>query len=150
MEEDKAGPKKRNRLTPSQLEVLNNVFANTCFPSAEVREILGKQLNMTSRAVQVWFQNKRQAHRAKASTKTPDLVYPGKIKATMKSVYLQNQLMYGQSVYPEQQYYHYPYEFVNAPVLLPQYVAAFPEMDQKPCNPLSIASLIHDEDESHR
>ncbi|CDH58597.1 predicted protein [Lichtheimia corymbifera JMRC:FSU:9682] len=56
---------KRKRASPSQLAVLNQVFNQTYFPSTELRNELGKQLGMNPRTVQIWFQNKRQALRAR-------------------------------------------------------------------------------------
>ncbi|KAI7882652.1 hypothetical protein K492DRAFT_193322 [Lichtheimia hyalospora FSU 10163] len=56
---------KRKRASPSQLAVLNRVFNQTYFPSTELRNELGKQLDMNPRTVQIWFQNKRQALRAR-------------------------------------------------------------------------------------
>ncbi|KAL0095835.1 homeobox domain-containing protein, partial [Phycomyces blakesleeanus] len=54
---------KRKRASPSQLSVLNRVFNQTYFPSTELRIELGKQLGMSPRTVQIWFQNKRQSAR---------------------------------------------------------------------------------------
>ncbi|KAJ1993022.1 Short stature homeobox protein 2 [Coemansia spiralis] len=54
---------KRKRASPQQLEVLNKVFASTSFPSTEMRNKLARELGMTPRTVQIWFQNKRQASR---------------------------------------------------------------------------------------
>lgn len=45
---------KRRRADPSQLRVLNEVYARTAFPSTEERADLGRQLNMTPRQVQIW------------------------------------------------------------------------------------------------
>ncbi|KAG2229986.1 hypothetical protein BDF21DRAFT_428535 [Thamnidium elegans] len=55
---------KRKRASPSQLLVLNRVFQTTFFPSTELRIQLGKQLGMSPRTVQIWFQNKRQSMRS--------------------------------------------------------------------------------------
>ncbi|KAG8862482.1 hypothetical protein FRB96_001553 [Tulasnella sp. 330] len=55
---------KRRRADPSQLRVLNEVYARTAFPSTEERADLGRQLNMTPRQVQIWFQNRRQNAKA--------------------------------------------------------------------------------------
>ena len=54
---------KRKRASPQQLGLLNNIFEKTFFPSTELRNALGKELAMTSRTVQIWFQNRRQAWR---------------------------------------------------------------------------------------
>lgn len=56
---------KRKRASPNQLMVLNRIFSQTYFPSTEIRIELGKQLGMSPRTVQIWFQNKRQALRAR-------------------------------------------------------------------------------------
>ncbi|KAI8065356.1 uncharacterized protein B0P05DRAFT_554016 [Gilbertella persicaria] len=56
---------KRKRASPSQLTVLNCIFEQTFFPSTELRIELGKQLGMSPRTVQIWFQNKRQSIRTK-------------------------------------------------------------------------------------
>ncbi|KAJ8658994.1 hypothetical protein O0I10_005376 [Lichtheimia ornata] len=56
---------KRKRASPAQLSVLNHVFSQTYFPSTELRIELGKQLGMSPRAVQIWFQNKRQSLRTR-------------------------------------------------------------------------------------
>ncbi|CAO0801502.1 unnamed protein product [Mucor circinelloides] len=56
---------KRKRASPSQLSVLNRVFEQTFFPSTELRMELGKQLGMSPRTVQIWFQNKRQSIRTR-------------------------------------------------------------------------------------
>ncbi|KAJ3038061.1 hypothetical protein HDV00_001021 [Rhizophlyctis rosea] len=59
---------KRRRATPQQLLVLNQVFKQTFFPSTDLRLRLARQLNMTPRAVQIWFQNKRQGWRTRHGT----------------------------------------------------------------------------------
>ncbi|KAJ3156852.1 hypothetical protein HK101_001460, partial [Irineochytrium annulatum] len=51
---------KRRRASASQVRMLNAVFETTCFPSTEQRNRLAHELGMTPRAVQIWFQNKRQ------------------------------------------------------------------------------------------
>jgi hypothetical protein len=52
-------PKKRQRTSPSQLEVLEKVYQQEKLPSSELRKELAVKLKMTPRRVQVWFQNKR-------------------------------------------------------------------------------------------
>ncbi|KAJ2745453.1 hypothetical protein GGI20_002160 [Coemansia sp. BCRC 34301] len=54
---------KRKRANAHQLDVLNKVFSKTSFPSTELRNRLARDLGMTPRTVQIWFQNKRQASR---------------------------------------------------------------------------------------
>ncbi|ORY00560.1 hypothetical protein K493DRAFT_153783, partial [Basidiobolus meristosporus CBS 931.73] len=51
----------RKRANNEQLRILKQVFEYTFFPSTELRNELARVLEMTPRAVQVWFQNKRQS-----------------------------------------------------------------------------------------
>ncbi|KAI9314924.1 hypothetical protein BX666DRAFT_2029161 [Dichotomocladium elegans] len=68
-DEEQASPPaikaKRRRANAKQLEVLNRVFDRTVFPSTQLRADLGRQLGMTPRTVQIWFQNRRQAIRTR-------------------------------------------------------------------------------------
>ncbi|KAK4057018.1 hypothetical protein OIO90_001918 [Microbotryomycetes sp. JL221] len=59
------GPKKRSRTltTAHQTAVLNALLAKTRFPSTETREEVGKQIGMSARRVQIWFQNRRQSQK---------------------------------------------------------------------------------------
>ncbi|KAI8373609.1 Homeodomain-like protein [Choanephora cucurbitarum] len=59
---------KRRRASTKQLDVLNRVFEKTFFPSTQLRAELGRQLGMSPRTVQIWFQNRRQAIRTKERT----------------------------------------------------------------------------------
>jgi hypothetical protein len=52
---------KRKRASPTQIMILEHVFGHTAFPSTGLREELGEKLGMEPRAVQIWFQNKRQS-----------------------------------------------------------------------------------------
>jgi ribosomal protein S12 len=51
--------KRRRRLTPEETKILLDVYERTQKPNSAIRSILAAQLNMSSRAVQVWFQNRR-------------------------------------------------------------------------------------------
>ncbi|KAF5370863.1 hypothetical protein D9758_001886 [Tetrapyrgos nigripes] len=63
--------KKRKRADATQLKILNETYARTAFPSTEERQALAKELDMSARSVQIWFQNKRQSMRqTKQSTLT--------------------------------------------------------------------------------
>ncbi|KAJ9075732.1 hypothetical protein DSO57_1003477 [Entomophthora muscae] len=56
---------RRRRVSMRQKDVLSRVFRQSFFPSTEMRNQLALDLDMTPRAVQIWFQNKRQAWRTK-------------------------------------------------------------------------------------
>ncbi|ORY93373.1 hypothetical protein BCR43DRAFT_496814 [Syncephalastrum racemosum] len=51
--------RKRTRTTPEQLSVLEKTFSANPSPNGRVREQLSKQLGMTERSIQIWFQNRR-------------------------------------------------------------------------------------------
>ncbi|KAM0673538.1 hypothetical protein GVAV_002913 [Gurleya vavrai] len=51
--------KHRRRTSKMQLKVLEKTFETNVRPDAAMRKILGEQLGMTPRSVQVWFQNRR-------------------------------------------------------------------------------------------
>lgn len=56
--------RKRTVLTAKQHRILSKFFLECAFPDAEQRSKLGKALDMTSRTVQIWFQNQRQKVRS--------------------------------------------------------------------------------------
>lgn len=62
---------KRRRATSYQVARLNEVFEQTFFPSSEQRLDLAKELNMTPRVVQIWFQNKRQGWKSEHKRPVP-------------------------------------------------------------------------------
>lgn len=66
--------KKRQRTTREQLDVLEQYFQMDKMPSQQARSDLAKKLGMSSRRVQIWFQNKRAKLKRVAgqSGKSPD------------------------------------------------------------------------------
>ncbi|OMH85754.1 Retinal homeobox protein Rx [Zancudomyces culisetae] len=58
-DDDMKDNRKRYRLTPDQTRRLLEIFEKTSKPDSEMRKALGKELNMPSRKVQIWFQNRR-------------------------------------------------------------------------------------------
>ncbi|KAF8601952.1 hypothetical protein BDV93DRAFT_524346 [Ceratobasidium sp. AG-I] len=59
-------PKKRTRtlMTPDQLTALHRLLSMTRFPTTEQREQCGREIGLSARRVQVWFQNQRQKSKA--------------------------------------------------------------------------------------
>ena len=68
--EDEKVKAKRKRASAYQLEMLRKIFQKTPFPSSESRKRLAKELGMTPRSVQIWFQNQRQLARNLLPTKS--------------------------------------------------------------------------------
>ncbi|GMM50302.1 Yox1 protein [Starmerella bacillaris] len=56
-------PRKRRRTSPNELYILESEFSKNAKPCREVRERIAKLTSMDEKAVQVWFQNKRQSCR---------------------------------------------------------------------------------------
>lgn len=59
--------KKRRRTDKREANILASVFEQSAFPDVETREALAKSLGMTIRAVSIWFQNRRQAMKKRAT-----------------------------------------------------------------------------------
>lgn len=51
--------RRRRRLLPEESDLLNRVFEANQRPNSSVRERLASRLGMTSRGIQIWFQNRR-------------------------------------------------------------------------------------------
>ncbi|KAI8346896.1 hypothetical protein EDC96DRAFT_468244 [Choanephora cucurbitarum] len=52
-------PRKRTRATPEQLAILEKSFDLNPSPNSRVREQLSRELGMSERSIQIWFQNRR-------------------------------------------------------------------------------------------
>ncbi|KAI9106061.1 hypothetical protein DFS34DRAFT_644863 [Phlyctochytrium arcticum] len=63
--------KTRRKTTKSQLEILERNFRTNTKPNAETRQVLARQLNMTPRGVQIWFQNRRAKEKASLRKNAP-------------------------------------------------------------------------------
>lgn len=55
--------RKRRRTSAMELSILEDEFSKNPKPNKEQREEVSKRVGMTEKAVQIWFQNKRQSHR---------------------------------------------------------------------------------------
>lgn len=51
--------KKRTRVTPAQLTVLEETFSRSATPDSKMRKQLAYKLEMPERSIQIWFQNRR-------------------------------------------------------------------------------------------
>jgi len=58
-DEDGLNKKKRQRTSPDQLAILEQIFQTDKMPNQQTRVHLADKLGMSSRRVQIWFQNKR-------------------------------------------------------------------------------------------
>lgn len=74
--------KKRHRTTPEQLRVLEEVFEYEKTPDLQLRQRLARQLNMTPRRVQVWFQNKRAKEKRMNAKKSKQKVNRNQVPST--------------------------------------------------------------------
>lgn len=55
--------RKRRRTSPNELAILKNEFKLCSTPNKEKRIEIANRVDMTEKAVQIWFQNRRQALR---------------------------------------------------------------------------------------
>lgn len=68
LQEQTGKRRSRQLLTPRQKDVLMQILARTRFPSTAVREAAAKELGLSNRKIQVFFQNKRQGLRKRSSS----------------------------------------------------------------------------------
>jgi hypothetical protein len=73
--------KHRKRTTPAQLEILEQTFARDKKPNGVMRASLARQLDMTPRGVQVWFQNRRAKEKTLAKKAAAKLQQPQQSQA---------------------------------------------------------------------
>ena len=70
--------KHRRRTSKAQFKVLERAFMQNCKPSSSTRRILAAELSMTTRAIQVWFQNRRAKLKNQVSSGLdPEIVQAG-------------------------------------------------------------------------
>lgn len=72
--------KKRQRTTPEQLGVLEKYFLTDQMPSHQNRIELARKLGMSTRRVQIWFQNKRAKLKRNSSNKDEDIKISDKVE----------------------------------------------------------------------
>lgn len=76
MSADDHNKKKRQRTSPEQLAILEQIFQTDKMPSQQTRVQLADQLGMSSRRVQIWFQNKRAKVKRGLGRSSDDLQPP--------------------------------------------------------------------------
>ncbi|KAI7855222.1 hypothetical protein BDC45DRAFT_534906 [Circinella umbellata] len=75
--------RKRTHLKPSQVAVLQESFVTNPLPDASIRCRLARELGVTERTIQIWFQNRRaKARKLEATSNCPS----GKIPSLMPNV----------------------------------------------------------------
>ena len=81
--------KHRRRTSRSQVKILERAFMENCKPTALLRKNLARELNMSARSIQVWFQNRR--------AKVKSLMKNGKMTEMQLSNFLleHNQIQHG-------------------------------------------------------
>ncbi|KAI9294983.1 hypothetical protein K502DRAFT_283456, partial [Neoconidiobolus thromboides FSU 785] len=55
----------RWKVTKEQAKLLNSILKKNYYPNTQLRNKLAKELALSPRTVQIWFQNKRQAYKYK-------------------------------------------------------------------------------------
>lgn len=68
--------RKRRRTSPNELNILNKEFALGTTPNKSRRLEIAAKVSMTEKAVQIWFQNKRQSIRKQLSLEKEITVLP--------------------------------------------------------------------------
>ncbi|CAO3673930.1 unnamed protein product [Rhizopus stolonifer] len=65
--------RRRTHLKPSQVAVLQESFVTNALPDATIRTQLAKELAVTERTVQIWFQNRRAKARKSEASLEPNV-----------------------------------------------------------------------------
>lgn len=79
--------RKRRRTSPNELAILNHEFCSGSTPGKSKRLEISKKVNMTEKAVQIWFQNKRQSVRRLRACEKDVMELPPTPDTTINSSY---------------------------------------------------------------
>jgi hypothetical protein len=85
-ENDLLNKKKRQRTSPDQLAILEQIFQTDKMPNQQTRVQLADQLGMSSRRVQIWFQNKRAKVKRSVSKHDADCASPNSLNTSSSSI----------------------------------------------------------------
>lgn len=75
--------KPRTAFTKEQLTLLEQIFQDSSYPSAEKRQTLAKILDLSDERVRVWFQNRRAKEKRLAEEKLAMSLNPNKKETSM-------------------------------------------------------------------
>jgi len=82
---DLLNKKKRQRTSPDQLAILEQIFQTDKMPNQQTRVQLAGQLGMSSRRVQIWFQNKRAKVKRSVSKHDGECSSPSELSLNQSS-----------------------------------------------------------------
>jgi hypothetical protein len=72
--------RKRTHLKPNQVSILQESFNNNPLPDSSVRSRLARELSVTERTIQIWFQNRRaKARKSEAFSTSSGSVHSSNI-----------------------------------------------------------------------
>jgi hypothetical protein len=83
---DMLNKKKRQRTSPDQLAILEQIFQTDKMPNQQTRVQLADQLGMSSRRVQIWFQNKRAKVKRSVSKNDTECSSPNSLNSSSSSI----------------------------------------------------------------
>jgi len=83
---DPLNKKKRQRTSPDQLAILEQIFQTDKMPNQQTRVHLADQLGMSSRRVQIWFQNKRAKVKRSVSKNDTECSSPNSLNSSSSSI----------------------------------------------------------------
>lgn len=92
--------KVRHSLRRRPLQALTLRNAQTRFPSTETREEVGKQIGMSARRVQIWFQNRRQSQKRQREREAQEELAAARAARAMMSAQAQHMIGYPLRVHP--------------------------------------------------
>ncbi|KAI8143931.1 hypothetical protein BJV82DRAFT_644395 [Fennellomyces sp. T-0311] len=81
-----APTRKRTHLKPSQVAVLQESFVTNPLPDASIRSRLARELGVTERTIQIWFQNRRAKARKLEALTNNGSGSSGKVPSLMPNV----------------------------------------------------------------
>jgi len=109
--------KRRRRLSPDETRILAEIFEQTQKPNAALRSRLAQQLDMSSRAVQIWFQNRRAKLKRDASEAQNSYIFDRNRRLSLH-------------LYDRDNNYYMPQEGMDGVPRRASYSVGYPQMNQ--------------------